>query len=92
MRAHRGKNGCGITLYLNSKNQWVDITHFLGLKFCNSNNPSHGSVYITVKLVGSYQPTKMVAILTTKHVCSTTAKRNYFYSIMGLRLGPPVCL
>ena len=27
-----------------SKNQWVDITHFLGLKFCNSNNPSHGSV------------------------------------------------
>ena len=30
----------------------------------------------TVKLVGSYQPTKMVAILTTKHVCFTTAKRN----------------
>ena len=29
---------------VHSKNQWVDITHFLGLKFCNSNNPSHGSV------------------------------------------------
>ena len=26
----------------------------------------------------------MVAILTTKHVCSTTAKRNHFYSITGL--------